>query len=148
MRPDPRHQGRLRPALVWRWAGVWATKISGAPGDHMKIRIRGINSINGSVDPLYIVDGVPIPKVNFNSLGISDLNSSDIESMTVLKDAASSAIYGFQGGNGVVIIKTKSPGGKPTFTVQQKTGVQMFKTKRYNTSGTYDFLQTFNLAVV
>lgn len=138
--------GNVLDALHARIPGVWATKVSGAPGDHMKIRIRGINSINGSVDPLYIVDGVPIPKVNFNSLGISDLNSSDIENMTILKDAASSAIYGFQGGNGVVIIDTKTPGGKPTFTVQQKTGVQFFNKQRYNLEGTYPFLQNYMLA--
>ena len=53
--------GNVLDALHARIPGVWATKVSGAPGDHMKIRIRGINSINGSVDPLYIVDGVPIP---------------------------------------------------------------------------------------
>lgn len=132
-------------ALHARMPGVWATKVSGAPGDHMKIRIRGINSLNASVDPLYVVDGVMIPKVNLHSLGISDLNSSDIESLIILKDAASNAIYGFQGGNGVVIIETKKPGGKPTITFEQKTGIQTFNHKRYDLNNTYDYLQTYGI---
>jgi TonB-dependent starch-binding outer membrane protein SusC len=106
-------------------AGVWATKTSGSPGDHQKIRIRGQNSFFSSAEPLYVVDGVPVPIVNMSSLGIADLNINDIESVTVLKDASSSALYGFQGGNGVVLIDTKK-GGEKEITFSTKFGTQWF----------------------
>jgi TonB-linked SusC/RagA family outer membrane protein len=132
-------------ALHARIPGVWATKTSGAPGDHEKIRIRGINSLFASVDPLYVVDGVPVPKVNLHSLGISDLNINDIESITVLKDASSTAIYGYRGGNGVIIIDTKHGGGGKYVSFRFKTGVQWFN-KRYDLMNTYDFLQTYGFS--
>jgi len=128
--------------LQARIPGVWAAKTSGAPGDHIRVRIRGISSLYASVDPLYVIDGVPVPKVNLNSLGISDLNVNDIESITVLKDASSNAIYGLQGGNGVILVETKSGGGEPEFNIQYKTGVQSFN-KFYDLSNAHDFLQTY-----
>lgn len=106
-------------------SGVWATKTSGAPGDHEKIRIRGQNSFFSSAEPLYVVDGVPVPIVNMSSLGIADLNIHDIENVTVLKDASSSALYGFQGGNGVILIDTKK-GGEEQFNFSVKYGRQWF----------------------
>jgi len=130
-----------------RVPGVWASKTSGAPGDHIKIRIRGISSLYASVDPLYVIDGVPVPKVNLNSLGISDLNVNDIESITVLKDASSNAIYGLQGGNGVIIVNTKKGGGTPYIKAQYKTGVQHFD-KRYDLNGAHDFLQVYKYSDV
>ncbi len=123
-----------------RISGAWASKTSGAPGDHIKIRIRGISSIYASLDPLYVIDGVPVPKVNMNSLGISDLNINDIESISVLKDASSNAIYGLQGGNGVIIVNTKSGGGKPYINARFKTGVQYFN-KRYDFNNAQEFLE-------
>ena len=108
-----------------RLAGVWATKTSGAPGDHQKIRIRGQNSLFTSAEPLYVIDGVPVPIVNLSSLGIADLNIHDIDNVTVLKDASSTALYGFQGGNGVVLIDTKS-GGKKEINFSTKFGYQWF----------------------
>ena len=108
-----------------RLAGVWATKTSGAPGDHQKIRIRGQSSFLASAEPLYVIDGVPVPIVNLSSLGIADLNIYDIESVTVLKDASSTALYGFQGGNGVVLIDTKQ-GGKNEIGFSAKFGYQWF----------------------
>ncbi len=108
-----------------RIAGVWATKTSGAPGDHQKIRIRGQNSFFSSAEPLYIVDGVPVPIVNMSSLGIADLNINDIENITVLKDASSTALYGFQGGNGVILIDTKK-GGEQRINYTTKFGFQWF----------------------
>ena len=108
-----------------RVSGVWATKTSGAPGDHEKIRIRGQSSFFSSVEPLYVVDGVPVPIVNLSSLGIADLNIHDIENITVLKDASSTALYGFQGGNGVVLIDTKQ-GGANKINFMVKTGVKWF----------------------
>lgn len=129
-------------ALHGRINGVWATKMSGAPGDHQKIRIRGISSLFGSVDPLYVVDNVPVPKVNLQSLGIADLNVHDIESITILKDAASTALYGYQGGSGVILIETKKGSKETKINFAVKQGVQ-WNTKRYDLMNSYDFLQTY-----
>jgi TonB-dependent starch-binding outer membrane protein SusC len=93
---------RTEQALQGRTAGVQVTQNSGSPGSALTVRIRGIGTINNS-DPLYIVDGVPVEGIDF-------LNPNDIESINVLKDAASAAIYGSRGANGVVLITTK--GGK------------------------------------
>lgn len=92
--------GRAEQALQGKAAGVQVTAQSGSPGNGMKVKIRGAGS-NGKSEPLYIVDGMKTGDINY-------LNPSDIESMEVLKDAASSAIYGTEGANGVVIIKTKT----------------------------------------
>lgn len=121
-----------------RFAGVWATKTSGLPGDHQRIRIRGLNSLFGSIDPLYVIDGVPVPIINLSSLGIADLNVHDIENVTILKEASSTALYGFQGGNGVVLIETKQ-GGDKEISFSTKFGIQRF-TNYYDLMGTKDFL--------
>tara|TARA_R110001592_G_scaffold9049_5_gene48659 strand:- start:142098 stop:145109 length:3012 start_codon:yes stop_codon:yes gene_type:complete len=84
-------------------AGVQVRQKSGRPGEEMEVTIRGIGSLGAGSQPLYVVDGFPIG----TSLG-QTLNPSDIESMTVLKDAASTAIYGARGSNGVILITTKS----------------------------------------
>jgi TonB-linked SusC/RagA family outer membrane protein len=88
-------------ALVGTIAGVQTNAASGQPGSAPDIRVRGITSINGSSSPLYIVDGVPYDQ------GISNLNSNDIESISVLKDAGSTSLYGSRAANGVVMITTK-----------------------------------------
>ena len=131
----------VNDALHGRIPGVWSTKVSGAPGDHNKIRIRGISSIFGSTDPLYVVDGMIVPVVNFKTLGVSDLNTHDINSITVLKDASSTALYGYLGGNGVVIIETKKGGGETKFNLNVKKGFQQF-TKRYPLMDSETFLST------
>jgi TonB-dependent SusC/RagA subfamily outer membrane receptor len=82
-------------------AGVQVLSNNGQPGTSANIRIRGVGSINGSNEPLYVIDGVPFGG------NISDLNSADIESITVLKDATSAALYGNRAGNGVILINTK-----------------------------------------
>ena len=87
--------------LQGKIAGVNVTQTDGAPGAGMNILIRGINSFSTSTEPLYVVDGVPFDG------SISLINPSDIESLTVLKDASSTAIYGSRGANGVVLITTK-----------------------------------------
>ncbi|TDB62335.1 TonB-dependent receptor [Arundinibacter roseus] len=89
-------------SLTGRAAGVQVTQNSGAPGGAISVRIRGTNSIQGSNEPLYVVDGFPI----FGS-NPTVLNNADIESIEVLKDASATAIYGSRGANGVVIITTK-----------------------------------------
>ena len=105
-------------------AGVQTVQSSGEPGAGISIRIRGTNSIRSNNDPLYVVDGVPLsgaappegPNVGFGSSTSSNplsfLNPNDIESMSVLKDASATAIYGSRGANGVVIITTKSGKGR------------------------------------
>ena len=93
---------RVEQALQGRVAGVQVAQVSGSPGSAQTVRIRGVGTINNS-DPLYIVDGIPVDGLDF-------LNPNDIETMNVLKDAASAAIYGSRGANGVVLITTK--GGK------------------------------------
>lgn len=95
--------------------GLQVTQNSGVPGGAFSVRVRGSSSINGSNEPLYVVDGVPIlsGSVGSNAVGgqandvISNLNFSDVESIQVLKDASSAAIYGARGANGVVLITTK-----------------------------------------
>ncbi|MBN2480826.1 MAG: TonB-dependent receptor [Bacteroidales bacterium] len=91
---------RAEQALQGRTAGVQVLSTSGSPGSELTVRIRGYSS-NANADPLYIVDGVKVESISY-------LSPQDIESMEVLKDAASSAIYGAEGGNGVVMITTKS----------------------------------------
>ena len=90
---------RMDNALKGLAAGVTVTSSSGQPGAAAQIRVRGIGTINNS-DPLYIVDGMPI------SGGLDYLNPSDIESIEVLKDAASGAIYGARAANGVILVTT------------------------------------------
>jgi TonB-dependent SusC/RagA subfamily outer membrane receptor len=125
-------------------SGVWSSQVSGAPGDHQKIRIRGLSSLFGCSDPLYIIDGVAVPIVNLHSLGIGDLNINDIEKVTVLKDAASTALYGYQGANGVVIIDTKRKNDS-WLSFSTKFGIQSFN-KRYDLMNTKDFLSSLDSA--
>jgi TonB-linked SusC/RagA family outer membrane protein len=126
-----------------RLSGIWTTKTSGAPGDHVKIKVRGLNSLFASDDPLYVVDGVQIPNVNLKTLGVTDLNIHDIENITVLKDASSTALYGYQGGNGVIIIDTRRGGGKNEINFESKVGFQRFK-NMYNLMTTEDYLASMD----
>ena len=88
-------------ALTGKMAGVQVTTTEGSPDAEVKIRVRGGGSITQSNDPLYIVDGFPVET-------ISDIPATDIEDITVLKDASSTAIYGSRGANGVILVTTKS----------------------------------------
>ena len=107
-------------SLAGSAAGIQTTAGSGQPGTAPTVRIRGFGSISSSNDPLYVVDGVPY------SASTANLNSDDIESITVLKDAASTALYGARAANGVVMITTKK-GTKDRNTVNVKY------TKGFNT---------------
>lgn len=100
---------RLDQVLQGRATGVQVTNASGAPGGDVRIRIRGANSVLGSNDPLYVVDG-------FVGADFTTVNTEDIASIQILKDASSTAIYGSRGANGVVIITTKK-GSKGAVTV-------------------------------
>lgn len=88
-------------AIQGKAAGVAVMQPTGQPGEEVQIRVRGTTSFNGSNDPLYVVDGVPVDNLKF-------LSPNDIESMQILKDASSAAIYGSRAANGVVLITTKA----------------------------------------
>jgi len=107
-------------ALQGRVAGVFVTN-NGGPGSNAIVRIRGIGSITQNADPLYVVDGFPAPNFNLNSV-----DTKDIESVEVLKDAAATAVYGSRAANGVVIITTKggSKDHKVHVDIEAYTGTQ------------------------
>ncbi len=96
-------------ALAGEVAGLQVINNSGQPGTEAAVRIRGFGSVNGNRDPLYVVDGVPF------SGSLNSINPDDIESTTVLKDAAATAIYGSRGANGVIIINTRTGKGQDSF---------------------------------
>lgn len=118
--------------LQGRAAGVQVTSNSGAPGGGITIRVRGNSSLNSGNSPLYVVDGVPIESNSLSSLNgtenfglnpLADINPLDIESIEVLKDAASTAIYGSRAANGVVMITTKrGKAGKANISLNVSTG--------------------------
>lgn len=108
-------------------AGVQMTTSSGALGSSPSIRIRGISSISAGSTPLYVVDGVPYAG------DINNINPSDIESMTVLKDAASNALYGARGANGVIMITTKKARrGEAVVTLEAKIGANTKALRNYD----------------
>ena len=122
-------------ALAGKLAGVSVTSSTGQPGSSSSIRIRGTSSINASNAPLWVVDGIPVLTSDITS-GVSDaqsslmtsLNPNDIESITVLKDAAAAAVYGSRAANGVILVTTKSgKEGRATFDARVKCGVQWFQ---------------------
>ncbi len=116
---DERPIGRLDQAMAGKLAGVQVQEVSGAPGRGLAVKVRGVGSINNSTAPLYVVDGYPI-----NS-GLDNINPNDIESIEVLKDAASAAIYGSRGSNGVVLVTTRSgKSGKPVLQLDTYYGIQ------------------------
>lgn len=116
-------------ALAGQVAGLQMTSGSGQPGgDAPTLIIRGIGSINADNDPLIIVDGMPYEG------GWNNINPSDVESVSVLKDAASNALYGARGANGVIMITTKKgTSGKATVTLDAKWGVNTRATQDYKT---------------
>ena len=97
-----RQTSNVTDALAGQVAGVQGLSTSGQPGTTSNIRIRGIGSMNSSNAPLYVIDGIPA-----TSDDVSTLSNADIETVTVLKDAASNALYGARGANGVILITTK-----------------------------------------
>ncbi|MCE7057092.1 TonB-dependent receptor [Algoriphagus sp. AGSA1] len=104
-------------AIEGQSPGVITTSASGQPGSTPAVRIRGIGSVNASSSPLYVVDGVPY------DANISNLNPEDIEDMTILKDASSTALYGSRAANGVIMITTKKGKlNKPNFTFRVQQG--------------------------
>ena len=116
---DDRPITSVDKALIGQLAGVRVQETSGKPGSSLAINIRGIGSINGGTGPLYVVDGIPLVG------GLDNISTNDIESIEVLKDAASAAIYGSRGANGVVIVTTKKGKiGNPVINLSTKVGMQ------------------------
>ena len=123
-------------ALEGSVTGVQVNSTVGAPGEDPQIRIRGVGTVNGSSAPLYILDGVP-----YNG-NISDLNPQDIESMSVLKDAASAALYGNRASNGVILITTKKgKQGKMNVTFDVKQGIYMRGIPEYDRLGANQWME-------
>jgi TonB-linked SusC/RagA family outer membrane protein len=125
-------------ALQGKTPGVQVTQNAGNPGNGISVRIRGSASVSASNQPLYVVDGVPIQQEDFSQLGfdgqnltaITSLDPDEIESITVLKDAASAAIYGSRASNGVILITTKrGRAGKAHITLSAYTGSQQVDRK-------------------
>lgn len=117
-------------AIQGKAAGVSVIQPNGAPGGEISIRVRGTTSFNGSNDPLYVVDGVPVDNLNF-------LSPNDISSLQILKDASSAAIYGSRAANGVIIITTKAGekgDAKITFNAQLSLSKVSEKIKSLNTA--------------
>ncbi len=111
--------GSVDQALQGRASGVNITHNTGMPGEGVNVRIRGVGSINSSNDPLYIVDGVPTTDA------LRTLSPNDIESISILKDAASAAIYGARANNGVILITTrKGKTGEPRIEFSSQVGFQ------------------------
>ncbi len=120
-------------ALQGKVAGVQVTTVDGQPGADINIRVRGATSVTQSNDPLYIVDG-------FQTDNINDIPPSDIQSIDILKDASLTAIYGAKGGNGVVIVTTKSAQeGKTTVSFNAQGSVSHI-TKKLDLMNAYDFI--------
>lgn len=114
-------------ALTGEASGVRVITTSGQPGSEPKIRVRGFGSVNGDREPLYVLDGVPY------SGNVSAINPEDIETMTVLKDATATAIYGARGANGVVIINTKKGrASRDQITLESKVGFNFSLLPRYD----------------
>ncbi len=123
-------------ALAGRVAGLQVASADGQPGRSPNIVIRGVSSLTQRVSPLFVVDGFPIDNLN-----PSTIDPDDIESISVLKDASSTAIYGSRAGNGVILIQTKrGKEGKPTINFSNSTGYQI-DNKRMEVMSPYEFVR-------
>lgn len=120
-------------------AGMLVTSSSGSPGSSkLDIQIRGLSSLNANTDPLIVVDGVPTSSVQYRNL-----NPNDIESTTILKDAAATSVYGNRGANGVIVVTTKRAKLNTSLTVRYDglTGVNVLPRNKYNMSNTSQILR-------
>lgn len=129
---------RVENILQGRTPGVEVTATSGMPGASMKVRVRGTTSINKSSDPLYVIDGI------ISSSGLDGINPSDIQSMEILKDASSTAIYGSRGSNGVILITTKQGSeGRAQVTFDASIGLSTVR-KQYDLLNAYEYATALN----
>ncbi len=133
---EKRPVSSVTSALEGMATGVQVNSSYGEPGSNPTLRIRGFTSIKGSNDPLYVIDGVPYGG------NISDLNPQDIESISVLKDAASTALYGSRASNGVVIITTKKgKSEKASFSISTNQGFFSRGVKEYERLDPKDYME-------
>ena len=131
---ESRPLSNVTNALEGSSAGVQFTSASGQPGSAGSIRIRGFGSVNASSSPLYVVDGTPYD-------GISNISPDDIESITILKDAASSALYGSRAANGVVLVTTKKGRSeKISFDIKINQGFSVKASPEYETLDAYEYV--------
>jgi len=130
--PQPSFTSRLQGQA----AGVTVLSGTGQPGSNAGIRIRGANSIQGGVTPLYIMDGIAIDEATF-----STINPNDFASITILKDASGTALYGSRGGNGVVVIKTKRGiAGQTRVTYNVQGGLDVRTQAKFDMMNTSELL--------
>ncbi|GAB3985540.1 TonB-dependent receptor [Spirosoma daeguense] len=126
-------------ALQGRAAGVQVLQNTGAPGGGVSVRIRGTNSLQGSNEPLYVVDGFPI-----NGGNPTQLNNADIETIEILKDASATAIYGSRGANGVVLITTKrGKSGQTRVDIETSYSTQSLR-KKLDLMNAKEYAQLYN----
>lgn len=129
----------LDQALQGRTPGVVVTQNTGAPGEGVSIRIRGVGSINSGNYPLYVIDGVP-------SLNVDGISLNDIADITILKDASAAAIYGARAANGVVVLTTKSGKGKaPQIEINTQFGIQT-PSRLIDMANTSEYVKMYNEA--
>jgi len=122
-----RQVSEVSGALAGAVAGVQILNSNGQPGTSSSIRIRGVGSINGSMAPLIVVDGIPYDG------DLSSINTADVESVTVLKDAASTSLYGARGANGIVMVTTKKgASGKSKISVDARWGINSRSVTNYD----------------
>ncbi|MDL2214739.1 TonB-dependent receptor [Dysgonomonas sp. OttesenSCG-928-M03] len=127
-------------ALQGAAPGIQSISTSGQPGENASIRIRGVGSFSASSSPLYVVDGIP-----YNEVSVNSLNPADIESITVLKDAASASLYGSRAANGVIMITTKKGSAtKSKVTLDARWGVNSRGVPDYDImSNSGEYLKTY-----
>ncbi len=140
-------------SLQGKATGLQSISASGQPGSNSAVRIRGTASVNGNVEPLYIIDGIPISSNSDSDLGsggldvgnrdpLSNINPSDIESVTILKDASSTSIYGARAANGIIMITTKKgKQGKAKFEFSSQTSVSARAYTDFEVLNTSEFIE-------
>ena len=142
-------------SLQGKAAGVQITNDNGIAGSTSSIRIRGVNTLSGGAEPLYVIDGIPLmnddisessSRNGYNISPLSLINPNDIENITILKDASATAIYGSKGANGVILITTKSGSeGKPTLKLDISSGVSS-ETNRIEMLNSNQFIDLYKQA--
>ncbi|MBO9635337.1 MAG: TonB-dependent receptor [Chitinophagaceae bacterium] len=137
----------VEQAMSGRMPGVQVQQTSGQPGAGISIRVRGVSSIAGGNEPLYVIDGLPQFNDDVRGVnGLATINPSDIESIEVLKDAAATAIYGSRGANGVVMVTTRSGrAGVPRVVFDHSVGIQTLRKKLdlMNSEEWYNFTKAY-----
>jgi TonB-linked SusC/RagA family outer membrane protein len=142
----------VQALLQGRSAGVNVNVSSASPSSPISVIIRGISSLSGDGQPLWVIDGVPQYSSSISgdvSNTLYNLNLNDVESLDILKDASATAIYGSRAANGVVIVTTKSgaEGINPTIEFSARTGIQKIEANKFNVLTTDEYIAFSNLAV-